>query len=149
MTLLFFLKPNYHQGHSPPADDVQVDTGKRRKRKRAKKVTKQFVSQLSQTLDIPIPDVRGYIEDILAREAEVIRLKEEAIKRAEEIVRLRLKAEHDQRLKEALEEQRIAEEEERSRIEELIEQVGIMVRKAVIAKRKRLNMIIASILEWL
>jgi hypothetical protein len=111
MSLLLLLKPIFHQGHSPPSND-----GERRKRR--KKVTKKFVERVSQTLELSIPDVRGYIEDVLRKEAEVLQLKQQQL-------------------------------DAEPKATALLEQVDAMMRKAVIAKRRRLNMIIASILDWI
>lgn len=130
MTLLFFLKPIFHQGYSPPSDDEPDRLPKKKKRK-VKKPTKAFVEELTKTLELKEVDVRGYVEDILKRESEVMRLKEEAKAAHEEEERIRVEKEADERVK------------------DLIESIGLMVKRSIAAKRKRLNTLIASILDWL
>ena len=131
MTLLLFLKPIFHQGFSPPADDDPDRLPKKKKRK-IKKPTRKFVQELSETLAIPeVVDVKSYVEDILRRESEVSRLREVA----------KVVEEEQQRIK--------AEEDTQKEVDSLIESIGLMVKRSIAAKRKRLNTLIASILDWL
>ena len=131
MTLLLFLKPIFHQGSSPPSDDEPDRLPKKKKRK-VKKPTRKFVQELSETLAIPeVVDVKSYVEDILRRESEVSRLRE-VVKVVEE---------EQQRIK--------AEEDAQKEVDSLIESIGQMVKRSIAAKRKRLNTLIASILDWL
>lgn len=88
MTLLFFLKPIYHQG--PGADDEPDWIPKKKKKK---KLTKKFVKTTAQSLELSTVDVKGYIEDILRREDEISHLKEES--------------ERQERVKELLEQVRV------------------------------------------
>lgn len=146
MTLLLFLKPITHQGFSPPADD---DGLKKKKKKRAKKPTKVFTENLAQTLEVKVVDVTNYIDDVLKREAQIARLRQlaEEARAAAEKLRAEKQAEA---LRLKAEEERIQAEAEAQRLtEELIEQIGAMVKRAIDAKRKRLNKLIAYILDWL
>lgn len=119
--MLLFFKPIAHQGASVSAELPDADTGK--KKKRIRKITKapaRFTKQLAGTLGLELPDVRGYIEDVLRRESEIIRLKE-----------------------------RQAEEEAQEQGKKLLEEIDLMMRKALIARRKRLNALIAIALDYL
>lgn len=93
MTLLFFLKPIAHQGHTPPI----VRRIKRRKKK--------YVKQLAETLELEPGEVETYVDEALN-----------------------------------------AQEED---LPTMLERVGAMVKKSLEAKRKKLNMMIASIWDWL
>lgn len=131
MTLLLFLKPIFHQGFSPAIENEPDRLPKKKKRK-VKKPSKAFVEQLTKTLAIPeTADVKGYIEDVLRRESEVLKLKEAAS----------LIKEEQEKIK--------AEQETQQRVNDLIESIGLMVKRSIAAKRKRLNTLIASILDWL
>lgn len=46
-------------------------------------------------------------------------------------------------------EEELEQQRSEQKIAEMIEQIGQMVKKSLAAKRKRLNMMIASILDWL
>lgn len=139
MTMLLLLKPIFHQG----------GTGrKHRKQKKAAPkaaavvVPEEYVAQLSETLEMPPVDVRGYVETVLAREAEIVRLKEEELRLREEMLRrerVAAEIEEEKRLRERIETEARA----------LLEFIQIMAQKALVAKRKRLNMMIASLMEWL
>lgn len=129
MTMLFFLKPIIHEG--PGADLDNYDAPKKKKKRKKRKLTKKFVESVATALELKPVDVQPYIEDIFRREEELEQLRE------------RMRVEEQEQA------ERKAEAEERQRVSELIEQIGQMAKRSLAAKRKRLNTLIASILDWL
>ena len=146
MTLLLFLKPIFHQGFSPPSDD---EPDKLPKKKKRRKTPKKFIEDTARALELKTVDVSGYIESVFAKEAEILKLKEAARLAEERARKAREEQQKEEEQRLAEEQARIAEENERTRIQELIAEIGEMVKQSFIAKRKRLNTLIASILDWL
>ena len=62
MTLLFYFKPNFHQGHSPGIEALP----KRKRKKR--KPTKRFIERTAETMELEPAEVEQYVEDVLSEE---------------------------------------------------------------------------------
>lgn len=115
---------------------------KRRKFRKVKRrklnVIEDIATEVSEAFNLAAADVTPFIRNVMQHEARAEELQRKALQAQEEARKAREEA---VRIK--------AEEEAQARIKELIEEIGAMVKKQTIAKKKRLNMMIATALEWL